>query len=393
MPQIGIVGKPNVGKSTFFTALTMHEVGIAPYPFTTIDPNVGIGYVRAKCPHIEIGRDCQPNNSACINGIRFVATEIIDVAGLVPGAHEGRGLGNKFLDDLRQADGFILVIDVSGQTSSEGHIGKVGEFDPIEDIRFVREEIIEWLKGILARNWQKFVRRLELEQGDISKALSEILSGVGIRQDTIREVLRKYDERPSRWTDDDLKNICKELLDRSKPMVVAANKADIAPEDLVKKVTSMNEFKVIPCSSLYEYILKKASKNGYIEYIPGSNEFRILKNLSEEQSRVLEKIREFVQIYDGTGVQRVLEEMIYERLGCVVVYPVEDENRWADKNGRVLPDAFLMPRNSTATDLAYKIHSEIGERFLRAIDARTKKILGKDYVLRMNDVIKIVTHR
>lgn len=393
MPQIGIVGKPNVGKSTFFTALTMHEVDIAPYPFTTINPNIGIAYVRSNCPHTELGKHCEPNNSLCVDDIRYVPTEVIDVAGLVPGAHEGRGLGNKFLDDLRQADAFILVIDVSGQTSPEGHIGRVGEFDPLEDIKFVREEIVEWLKNILTKNWQKLVRRLELEHADISKSISEILSGVGIKQSVIREVLIKYDERPGKWSEDDLKNICRELLDKSKPMVVAANKADAATDEMIKRVCSVKDFKIIPCSSLYEYILKRAARNGYIHYAPGSKEFRVLKELSEDQRKVLERIREFMERFDGTGVQKVLEEVIYEKLGCVVVYPVEDEHRWSDKSGKILPDAFLMQRGSTALDLAYKIHTDIGDKFVRAIDARTKKILGKDYVLKMNDVIKIVAHR
>ncbi len=391
--QLGIIGKPNVGKSTFFTALTMHEIEIASYPFTTINPNVGVGYVRNPCPHTILGKECNPRNSICMKGIRFVPVEVIDVAGLVPGAHEGRGLGNKFLDDLRQAHGFILVIDASGSTDSEGNIGKVGEFDPTEDIKFVREEIVEWFKSIIGKNWHRLARRVETEHGDIAKVLAEILSGVGIKYHEIKAVLRDFDEKPTKWSEEDLKEISRRLLDIAKPMVVAANKADQAPEDLLKKLIGMEDFKVIPCSALYEYTLKKASMNGYIEYIPGSDDFKILKELNEKQRKALERIREFMQRFGGTGVQKILEEMVFNSLGYIIVYPVEDENRWCDKDGNVLPDAYLMPPGSTALDLAYRVHTEIGEKFVRAIDAKTKKILGRDYVLRMGDVIKIVAHR
>ncbi len=391
--QLGIIGKPNVGKSTFFTALTMHEIEIASYPFTTINPNVGVGYVRNECPHTILGKECNPRNSICMKGIRFVPVEVIDVAGLVPGAHEGRGLGNKFLDDLRQAHGFILVIDASGSTDSEGNIGKVGEFDPTEDIKFVREEIVEWFKSIIGKNWHRLARRVETEHGDIAKVLAEILSGVGIKYNQIKAVLRDFDEKPTKWSEDDLKEISRRLLDIAKPMVVAANKADQAPDDLLKKLIGREDFKVIPCSALYEYTLKKASMNGYIEYIPGSDDFKILKELNEKQRKALERIREFMQRFGGTGVQKILEEMVFNSLGYIIVYPVEDENRWCDKEGNILPDAYLMPPGSTALDLAYRVHTEIGEKFVRAIDAKTKKILGRDYVLRMGDVIKIVAHR
>ena len=393
MPQIGIVGKPNVGKSTFFTALTMHEVEIASYPFTTINPNVGVGYVRAKCPHMEIGKECNPRNSLCIRGTRFIPVEVIDVAGLVPGAHEGKGLGNKFLDDLRQADGFILVIDASGSTSPEGNVGKVGEYDPTEDIIFIRDEIVEWLKSILARNWQRLARKIETERGDVARSIAEIFSGIGIKYNLIKEVLIDFDEKPTKWSEEDLREICRRLLEKAKPMIIAANKADTAPEDLIKKLTSLEDFKVIPCSALYELTLKKASKNGYIEYIPGERNFKIIKELNDKQRKALDRIREFMEKYDGTGVQRILEEMVYNSLGYIVVYPVEDENKWTDKDGNLLPDAYLMPPNSTALDLAYKVHTEIGEKFVRAIDGRSKRVLGKDYALKIGDVIKIVAHR
>src|SRR3989344_2853460 len=129
---IGLVGKPSVGKSTFFKASTLVDVAIASYPFTTIKPNRGVGYVKVDCIDKEFGLKCQPNHGFCINGIRFVPVELMDVAGLVPGASEGRGLGNRFLDDLRQADAFIHIVDISGTTDAEGKQTK--DYNPCNDV-------------------------------------------------------------------------------------------------------------------------------------------------------------------------------------------------------------------------------------------------------------------
>ena len=109
---IGLVGKPSVGKSTFFKAATLAEVEIASYPFTTIKPNHGVGYVKIDCIDKEFNVQCNPNHGFCIDHKRFVPVELMDVAGLVPGASEGKGLGNQFLDDLRQADVFLHIVEI-----------------------------------------------------------------------------------------------------------------------------------------------------------------------------------------------------------------------------------------------------------------------------------------
>ena len=115
MPRIvGVVGKPNVGKSTFFSAATLAHVAIANYPFTTIKPNRGMGYVRTPCVCQEFNVTDTPGNSTCINRIRLVPVELVDCAGLVPGAWQGRGLGNQFLDEIRQADALIHIVDAVG---------------------------------------------------------------------------------------------------------------------------------------------------------------------------------------------------------------------------------------------------------------------------------------
>lgn len=151
MITIGLIGKTNVGKSTFFSAATMLEVEIANRPFVTIEPNVGVAYVRKKCVHTELGVKCQPKNSICIGDYRFIPVKLVDVAGLIPGAHEGRGLGNKFLDDLRKADVLIHVVDASGSTNEEGVMVSPGSRDPEEDIKFVESEIDEWFFSVIKR--------------------------------------------------------------------------------------------------------------------------------------------------------------------------------------------------------------------------------------------------
>src|SRR3989338_2051590 len=117
---IGLVGKPSVGKSTFFKAATLAEVEIASYPFTTIKPNHGVGFVKIECIEKELNTKCNPNHGFFLQGQRFVPIDLMDVAGLVPGASEGKGLGNQFLYDLRQADAFIHIVDVYGETDAEG---------------------------------------------------------------------------------------------------------------------------------------------------------------------------------------------------------------------------------------------------------------------------------
>ncbi len=394
--QIGIVGKPNVGKSTFFGAATMAPVEIANYPFTTIEPNKGVAYVRTRCPCKELGVHCTPHNSLCIDGTRMVPIELLDVAGLVPGAWDGKGLGNKFLDDLRQADALIDVIDVSGSTDLEGNPGEPGTFDPTEDVVFLRKEIELWMREILKNGLGRIARQAKMQGTKQENIIQERLAGLNVTEHQIKEALKKVElpSDPTTWDDELLLRLCTEIRSMSKPMIIAMNKADIASEENMDRVRSMGEM-AIPTLAETELALKKAAGAGIVYYLPGDSNFNIKNGviLKDMQKKALDYMSENIKKYEGTGIQKCIEEGVFNMLDRIAVYPVEDETKFTDHFGRVLPDCFLVPRGSTARDLAYKIHTDLGDKFIRAVNAKTKRTVGADYVLQDGDVIRIVANK
>ena len=397
MITIGVIGKTNVGKSTFFSAATLIDVPIANRPFVTIEPNVGIAYVKKKCVHVEFGVKCNPKNSMCIGDYRFIPVKLVDVAGLIPGAHEGRGLGNKFLDDLRKADVLIHVVDASGSTNEEGIPVLPGSRDPEEDIKFIETEIDEWFFSIISKDWQKFARTTDLSNKDPVNELLSKLSGLSINKSHIIEALRQSkleNVKLMQWTEEDLRFFSKKLREISKPMVIVANKADI-PESrkFIEKLKQKYKH-VVPTSAEAELALRKAAKAGLIEYIPGERDFKILKELVAKQKEALDYIkRNVLEVYGSTGVQEALNTAVFEALSMIVVYPVEDEKKLTDHNGNVLPDALLVEKGSTPRDLAAMIHSDLAKGFLYAINVKKKTRVGEDYRLQDGDVIKIVSSR
>ena len=386
--KIGLVGKPNAGKSTFFTAATSATAQIGDYPFTTIDKNVGIAYVRKPCPSKELGLDPNPNNSLSVDGIRFIPIEVIDVAGLVPGAHEGKGMGNKFLDDLRQADVLIQIVDCSGTTNLEGNT--VEGADPLNEVKFLEDELHHWIGEIIVRNWSRSARAVESGE-KIENFLSERLAGLKFTREQVILSLRKakISKPVMHWGSEEGLVLAGYLQEIGKPIVIAANKADISSKDNIEK---LDKASAIITAADYELALKNATNAGLISYNSGDSDFSLNDDgqLNDGQKKALETIRQFLKKNGSTGVQDCIETAVLEKLNLIAVYPVEDETHFTDGQDRVLPDAYLVPRESTALDLAYKVHTDIGDSFIRAIDCRSKRIIGKDYELQDGDIIKIV---
>jgi len=393
---VGIIGKTNVGKSTFFSAATMLNVPIGNYPFTTINPNIGIGYFRTKCVCKELGVKDNPTTSICINGVRLIPVKLMDVAGLVPGASSGRGLGNKFLDDLRQADALIHVVDAAGSTDIEGRPVEPGSHDPLEDIEFVENELDLWFQGILKSDWQRICKVGESSFENGVYQLQQKLSGLSITRAHILMAIEDcglLNRKFSSWTASNLTMFVRRLRELSKPIVIAANKIDLFPAPLNYEKIKSTGRKCIPCSAEAELVLRRASEKKLIEYIPGDPDFKIVSsNLSEPQKKALELIRDRVlRRWGTTGVQETINFTFREMLQLITVYPVEDEHSLSDKKGNVLPEAYLIRKGSTARDLAYKIHSDLGDGFLYAIDVKRNMRIGAEHVLSDGDVIKIVS--
>ncbi len=395
---IGLVGKTNVGKTTFFSAATLVEAERGNRPFVTISPNEGVGFIRVKSVCTEFGVRCQPKYGWCNGRYRYVPVKLLDVAGLVRGAHRGRGLGNKFLDDLRRASVNVIIVDASGSTDDEGNPVPPSSHDPLEDVIIVKEEFALWIASIIERAKSK-IRGRVVGGASIDSALHEVLSGLDIRKGVIREVIEglSLEKSPAEWNKDQLLSFSREILRKSKPFVIAANKVDIpeAESNINRLSEELNE-PVVPVSAEAELILRKAARAGFIRYEPGDPDFEIVDEgrLTRAQLRALDTIREKVlDRFGSTGVQDSLETAVYKVLKMKVVFPVENETKLSDKDGNVLPDSIILPENGTVKDLAEKIHSEIARKALYGIDVRNRRRISLDHVLSHRDVVKIVAAR
>ncbi len=399
---IGIIGKPSAGKSTFLNAACMTHAKVSELPFTTIDPNKGIAYVKTNCMCKKLNLKDNPKNSICIEGNRFIPVNLLDVAGLVPDAHKGKGLGNKFLNDLSKADILIHILDISGELDKTGKRIILGENDPYEDIIFLEKEVNLWFKEIIERSdWTKFLKSYSREKTKFIESLYKRLSGIRVKKKHIILAIKNSgleNKDPINWTDDDLYEFSKIVRESSKPILIVANKIDKENglENLVKLKEKYNN-PIIPCSALAEYILRKYHEDKIIKYIPGLNNFKILnhKKLKLKELETLEKIRDkILGELSETGVQNTLNHAIFKIANQICIFPVSDINTFTDHDGNVLPDVFLVEKGTTLKDFVQEnIHTDLAEHFMFGIDALTKKRLGENYELKHNDVIKIVSSR
>ncbi len=419
--RIGLVGKPNVGKSTYFSAATLAKVDIANYPFCTIDPNVGVAFLAAPqpCPCKDLrqrlesdgrmnpaasddprmGSICEPRTGTCVGHIRLVPTFLVDVAGLVPGASEGRGRGNAFLSDLANCDALIQVVDAAGLTDIEGNpIAAVADVESSlkEETEFLTTELDSWIYGILTDGWSRGARRVQAEgEKGLTSFLHERFTGLGANLSHVLQALDGFRnewgniDTPWMWPDDRILSLASYLRKQLFPIHIAANKADSSkgtPWDAIEANGIIQ-----PTMADMELALRRADSGGMISYTPGEDTFAIVdeSKLNSAQLNALSSMKEKLSTAKGTGVALLLSRVLFDALNHVVVYPVADENAWKDGDGRILPDAFVVPDGIETKALAYKVHSDLGDGFIKAVDGRTRRVVGAEHECRDNDVIKI----
>ena len=396
---IGIVGKPNVGKSAFFRSLTLADAESGNFPFTTIDANSAIGYVKVEDPAVAYGQHSMPRDGYVLGNYRFVPIEIIDVAGLVPGASEGKGLGNKFLNDLREANALIHVIDLSGGTNDKGETVEINSYDPANDIKFLETELNQWFYNIISKHWKNIEKKVRMQDQRIETALASVVSGLNITEDQIIRAIQELNITKENMNDN-LMQLSVKLREVSKPMIIAANKCDALMENdlwktkLEKLQQQFPTYKIIPVIAEYEYNLKKAAENKIISYIPGEDHFEILdeNSLNENQKKGLEIIAKNIKTLGGTGVQNSLNYAVFDLLKMKPIYPGSEKSIMG-KTQFVIPDCFLIPESATALDFAYRLHTDFGKYFIKAIDVKNKIMVGKDHKLKFGDVIEIISSK
>jgi len=394
-----LIKRLSSGKSTFLNAACLTHAKVSELPFTTIDANKGVAYAKVECVCKELNVKDNPQNSICIDGFRFIPINLLDVAGLVPDAHKGKGLGNKFLNDLSRADVLLHIIDTTGSLDKSGKKVGEGQNDPYEDILFLEKEIVFWFKDILEReDWDKFQKSLR-DNRNLIESLHNRLSGLKVKKKHIVMSLKAAnleDKIPSQWSEEEVFLFLKKLRENSKPMLIIANKIDkeISLENF-KKLKNTYSGNLIPCSALAEHFLRKYQEENKIDYIPGASDFKIIseKDFSKKELEMLDNIKsKILKPFNGTGVQNSLNFASFDLLNLICVYPVYDIKTFSDKSNNVLPDVFLVKKGTRLKEFVGKyIHSDLAKSFMFGIDARTSKRLGENYELNHNDVIKIVT--
>jgi len=400
MIKIGLIGKTNTGKTTFFNSATLSSAEISNYPFTTKQPAIGNAHAITLCVHKEFNLQDQPKNSRCIDGWRFIPVELVDLPGLIKGAWEGKGLGNQFLSIAAQSDALLHVVDASGSIDASGKIAEPGTGDPVADVADIEEELVMWYLKLLEANRDKISRAIGGGMDTIT-AITEVFRGINVREDHVKAALQVNNLTDTKFDDfgpQESKDFCWSLRDVSKPTLIVANKVDLptATENFRRLQEEYKDVIVIPASADAELTLRRAEHRGLIQYIPGDERFEIKEQsgLNDKQKWALNFIRkDILGEYMRTGVQFAINVAVFKLLKMNAVYPVADAQKFSDKHGNVLPDVYLMRAGSTVEDLAREIHSELAKGMLYALDARDGLRLPTNYHLKDRDVLSIVSAR
>ncbi len=396
--KLGLIGKTNTGKTTFFNSATLSSEEISSYPFTTKTPISGIGNAISLCVHPEFHVQDNPHNSKCVEGWRYIPIELIDLPGLIKDAWKGKGLGNQFLSIAAQSDALLHVVDASGGIDSTGKISESGDGDPISDFADIEEELIMWYQKILEGNRDK-ISKLIKNGSDILDAITDLYRGIGVKKIHVKEAQIAAELEEKEFDDFDMvdsKKFASYLRKISKPTLIVANKIDVdgADKNFARLRERYNDSIVIPVSGDSEFSLRRAEQKGLIKYSPGSEQFEILKSdeLNEKQTNALDFIKQGIMgEYMRTGVQFAINVAVFKLLKMNSIYPVADESKLSDKKGRILPDLILLKDGATINDLAKEIHSDLTKGLLYGKDLRYNLRLPVDYQLRDRDVVSLVS--
>ena len=395
--KIGIIGKTNTGKTTFFNSATLSSSEISTYPFTTKKPESATGHAITLCVHKEFNIQDNPNNSKCSDGWRYIPIELIDLPGLIKDAWKGKGLGNQFLSIAAQSDALLHVVDASAGIDSSGRITETGTGDPVSDFADIEEELNMWYQKILEGNREKLQKMLKSDKDQIV-ALTELYQGLGIKKSHVMETLRITElegKNIENYDLNDSKKFSTQLRKISKPTLIVANKIDIpgADKNFVRLRERYNDMIVVPASADSELTLRRAEQKNLIKYSPGSELFDILETneLNQKQLRALDFIKKDIMgEYMRTGVQFAINVTVFKLLKMNSIYPVANPEKLSDKKGRVLPDLVLLKDGATVIDLAKEVHSDLTKGLLYAKDLRYNLRVPTNYQLRDRDVICLI---
>jgi ribosome-binding ATPase YchF (GTP1/OBG family) len=396
--KIGLIGKTNTGKTTFFNAATLSSEEISSYPFTTKKPISGISHAITLCVHPEFKVEDNPNNSKCVDGWRYIPIELIDLPGLIKDAWKGKGLGNQFLSIAAQSDALLHVVDASGGIDSAGQISEVGTGDPISDFADIEEELIMWYLKILEGNREKVSKAIS-GGTDTIDAITDLYRGIGVKTSHVKDALQLIELSEKKFDDYDMhdsKKLASTLRRISKPTLIVANKIDVegADKNFDRLRERYNDTIVIPASGDSELSLRRAEQKGLIKYSPGSEQFDIVKSdeLNQKQKDALDFIKKGIMgEFMRTGVQFAINIAVFKLLKMNSIYPVTNDKNLTDKKGRVLPDLILLKDGATVNDLAREIHTDLTKGLLYAKDLRYNLRLPTDYQLRDRDVISLIS--
>ncbi|KAF1986883.1 P-loop containing nucleoside triphosphate hydrolase protein [Aulographum hederae CBS 113979] len=393
-PLIGLVGKPSSGKSTTLNSLTDATSKVGNFPFTTIDPQRAMGYLQVPCAcgrlaaanpsqFSELPGRCKPNYGGCVDGKRSVPIELLDVAGLVPGAHMGKGLGNRFLDDLRHADALVHVVDVSGTTDAEGKTTR--GYDPSQDIVWLRSEIVRWIQGNLMEKWGSIKRRHVAVKSTAVETLQNQFSGYGSTSTIVARCLDRLalKEPLQDWSNETIEKVVNAFTDEKFPTVIALNKIDHADADKnIAKIAKMQPPEtLVLCSAISEVFLRRLTKQGFIRYTEGADYLDTredliddgdpdgggLKEMDDKLKSRIENLKDLVLYrFGSTGVVQVLSRAA-ELLGLVPVFPVRNIHTFSSGStgsNAVFRDCVLVKRGSTVGDVCRKVMGDVTIAFV-----------------------------